>query len=73
MMEAASKQLEERAKQLGEQDGDLRAIESLNQALVTKERESNDELQAARKILIEVCQQTINTSDLLILRRLRIS
>jgi hypothetical protein len=61
MMEAASKQLEERAKQLGEQDGDLRAIESLNQALVTKERESNDELQAARKILIEVCQQTINT------------
>jgi hypothetical protein len=54
MMEATSRKLDARAKQLDEKEDDIQAIESLNQALLTKERQSNDELQRARKKLIEV-------------------
>jgi hypothetical protein len=57
MMEATSRKLDARAKQLDEKEDDIQAIESLNQALLTKERQSNDELQRARKKLIEVTQQ----------------
>ncbi|XP_051230140.1 uncharacterized protein [Lolium perenne] len=48
------------AEQLGEQEGDMQAMELLNSALVTKERESNDELQCARKMLIEALQKCTN-------------
>ena len=47
-------------QRLDEKEEDMEAIESLNQTLVTKERETNDELQGARKILIEVTEQPVN-------------
>jgi hypothetical protein len=50
-------ELDATAEQLGEKEGDMQAMELLNSALVTKERESNDELQCARKMLIEVTEQ----------------
>ncbi|XP_051225307.1 uncharacterized protein [Lolium perenne] len=49
-----------RPKQLGEEEGDMQAMESLMKALVTKERESNDELQSTRKMLIEAFQKLTN-------------
>uniref|UniRef100_A0ACD5WZZ7 Uncharacterized protein n=2 Tax=Avena sativa TaxID=4498 RepID=A0ACD5WZZ7_AVESA len=42
MIETTSKQLDARTKKLSEKDGDVQAVESLDQALVTKERETND-------------------------------
>jgi hypothetical protein len=57
MIKATSEQLDERVKQLDEKDSDMQAMDALNQALLTKERESNDELQVARKMLVEVTEQ----------------
>lgn len=39
---------------LREKEGELEDLEALNQALIVKERKSNDELQEARKELISV-------------------
>lgn len=50
VIEATSKQLDARA---GEQDDDMQEIQSLVQTLVTKEGQSNGELQRARKMLID--------------------
>ncbi|XP_048567575.1 factor of DNA methylation 2-like [Triticum urartu] len=51
VIEATSKQLDDaRAR---EQDGDIQEMQSLVQTLVTKERQSNGELQRARKMLID--------------------
>ncbi|XP_057967464.1 factor of DNA methylation 1 isoform X2 [Malania oleifera] len=47
------KKMEEMTKELEEKIGEMDDLESLNQALITKERQSNDELQEARKELIE--------------------
>ncbi|XP_047059252.1 factor of DNA methylation 4-like isoform X2 [Lolium rigidum] len=52
--------LDVRPKQLGEEEGDMQAMESLMKALVTKERESNDELQSTRKMLIQALQKLTN-------------
>lgn len=41
-------------KELREKEGDLEDLEALNQTLIVKERKSNDELQEARKELINV-------------------
>ena len=41
-------------KQLREKEGELEDLEALNQTLIVKERKSNDELQEARKELINV-------------------
>lgn len=40
--------------QLKQKEGDLEQLEKTNQYLIVKERRSNDELQEARKELIEV-------------------
>lgn len=48
------KKVEETLKELREKEGDLEDIEALNQTLIVKERKSNDELQEARKELINV-------------------
>ncbi|KAM0835967.1 hypothetical protein ACQ4PT_062586 [Festuca glaucescens] len=53
-------ELDTTAEQLGELEVDMQAMELLNSALVTKERESNDELQCARKMLIEALQKCTN-------------
>lgn len=54
MIQAMPKQLDAGRKQPGEEDDDMEAMESLNQTLLAKERNSNDELQQARKAFIEV-------------------
>lgn len=41
-------------KDLREKEQSLREIDTLNQTLIVKERKSNDELQDARKVLINV-------------------
>ncbi|KAF7034971.1 hypothetical protein CFC21_045919 [Triticum aestivum] len=57
MIEATSKQHDARA---GEQDANMQEMQSLVQMLVTKERQSNVELQRARKILIDELQKFTN-------------
>ncbi|CAN1195023.1 Factor of DNA methylation 1 [Linum perenne] len=42
-------------KTMKEYTDELEHVETLNQTLIVKERQSNDELQEARKILIQVC------------------
>lgn len=48
------KKVEDIHKNLREKEEELEDLESLNQTLVVQERKSNDELQDARKELIEV-------------------
>ncbi|GAB2269538.1 hypothetical protein Dimus_004458 [Dionaea muscipula] len=57
---------EQMTKELEEKVEVLQALESLNQTLITKERRSNDELQEARKELIE------GLSDIILGRRTNI-
>ncbi|KAM0927440.1 hypothetical protein ACQ4PT_002876 [Festuca glaucescens] len=70
MMEATSRKLDARAKQLDEKDNNIQAIESLNQALLTKERQSNDELQRARKKLIEALPKFTNARENIAIKRM---
>ncbi|CAN1339276.1 Factor of DNA methylation 1 [Linum perenne] len=42
-------------KTMKEYTDELEHVETLNQTLIVKERQSNDELQEARKMLIQVC------------------
>lgn len=51
---AVQKTMKEMNDELEEKIDDLTAGESLNQTLIVKERQSNDELQEARKELIQV-------------------
>jgi len=50
----SKKKMDELAEELKEKMDELEAMESLNQTLIIKERKSNDELQHARKELIDV-------------------
>ena len=52
---AVKKTMEEYNKELEQKMDDLSSVEELNQTLIVKERQSNDELQEARKTLIQVC------------------
>ncbi|OVA16517.1 putative domain XH [Macleaya cordata] len=49
---AFKKKIDEMCKNLEEKEGELEDLEDLNQTLIVKERKSNDELQEARKELI---------------------
>ncbi|MCL7040007.1 hypothetical protein MKW94_012218 [Papaver nudicaule] len=51
--DAFTKKMEEMYKNLEERERELESLEGLNQALVVEERKSNDELQEARKELIQ--------------------
>lgn len=51
---AVQKKMKEMNDELTEKIDDLGSLEELNQTLITKERQSNDELQEARKELIQV-------------------
>lgn len=48
------KKIDEMSEQLKEKIEEMDDLEALNQTLVVKERMSNDELQEARKALIQV-------------------
>lgn len=52
--EAVQKKMKEMKKELEDKVESLEDLESLNQTLIAKERQSNDELQEARKALIAV-------------------
>jgi len=52
--EAIKKKMEEMSTELADKIESLEDMESMNQTLITKERQSNDELQEARKELINV-------------------
>jgi hypothetical protein len=60
MTEATPKQLDVRARQPDEQDVDTEGVELLK-VLTTRDLESNNELQDARKMLIEVSGQLISS------------
>ncbi|MCL7025017.1 hypothetical protein MKW94_016885 [Papaver nudicaule] len=47
--ESFNRNMDELSKNLEEKEGELESLKDLNQALVVKERKSNDELQEARK------------------------
>lgn len=47
-------------KDLKDKEEDLEQMEALNQALIVKERQSNDELQEARKELINVLSLSLS-------------
>jgi hypothetical protein len=53
--EAVQKKMEDMNGELQQKVDDLNYMEYMNHVLISKERESNDELQGARKKLIEVC------------------
>lgn len=52
--EALQSKMKELEEELEEKEDQRNDVESLNQTLLTKERQSNDELQEARKKLIKV-------------------
>lgn len=52
--EAVQKKMKEMKIELENKVDNLEDLESLNQTLIAKERQSNDELQEARKELIKV-------------------
>ncbi|XP_062008019.1 factor of DNA methylation 1-like [Rosa rugosa] len=51
--DAVQKKMKDMKQELGEKIEELEDLESLNQTLIAKERQSNDELQEARKELIK--------------------
>ena len=53
--DAVQKKMKEMKQELDEKVDELEGLEDLNQTLIIKERQSNDELQEARKELIQVC------------------
>ncbi|KAM0905034.1 hypothetical protein ACQ4PT_017635 [Festuca glaucescens] len=70
MIETTPKQLDAGGKQPGEKDDDMEAMESLNQTLLTKERNNNDELQHARKAFIEALQKFTNGRSHIVVKRM---
>ncbi|KAG9442554.1 hypothetical protein H6P81_018408 [Aristolochia fimbriata] len=59
---SASTKMETMKKELEEKEGEMKDLEELNQVLIIKERRSNDELQEARKELINGLREMLNSS-----------
>lgn len=59
---AMKKKIDEMTEQLREKVEEMEGLEDLNQTLIVKERQSNDELQDARKELINVCFSSFHFS-----------
>ncbi|PIA65420.1 hypothetical protein AQUCO_00100722v1 [Aquilegia coerulea] len=62
--------MEELANELNEKTEDMSEMESLNHTLIAKERESNDELQEARKALIEGLTEMLSGRTLIGVKRM---
>lgn len=52
-------------KDLGEKEGELEDLDKFNQTLILRERRTNDELQEARKELVNVCIKVLFFSIIL--------
>lgn len=59
--EEVAKKLYAIQQELEEKEEDLKHLEEINQALIVKERRSNDELQEARKELINVSTKQLHS------------
>ncbi|KAK1312017.1 hypothetical protein QJS10_CPA07g00183 [Acorus calamus] len=64
------KKMEEMGEHLKEKMEDMEDLQSLNQTLVIKERLINDELQEARKVIIEGLKEILNTGTLIGIKRM---
>ncbi|KAJ4958775.1 hypothetical protein NE237_025886 [Protea cynaroides] len=60
----------EMTQELNEKEMELKDMEDMHQALVVKERESNDELQDARKELIEGLQEILSGKTLIGIKKM---
>lgn len=67
---AVQKKMEEMNNELKEKIDDLEGLESTNQILICKERQSNDELQEARKVLIQGLQDLLGARTNIGLKRM---
>ncbi|XWS20521.1 hypothetical protein CRYUN_Cryun31cG0108700 [Craigia yunnanensis] len=67
---AVQKKMEEMNNELKEKIDDLQDLESTNQVLIYKERQSNDELQEARKVLIQGLQELLGARTNIGLKRM---
>ncbi|KAF9686256.1 hypothetical protein SADUNF_Sadunf03G0139900 [Salix dunnii] len=67
---AVQKKVEEMKDELSQKVEDFADMESLNQTLIIKERQSNDELQEARKILIQGLGDMLGARTLIGLKRM---
>ncbi|XP_043696157.1 factor of DNA methylation 1-like [Telopea speciosissima] len=64
------KKMIEMNDELNEKIGDLKDVEDMHQALIVKERQSNDELQDARKELIEGLQDMLSGKTLIGIKKM---
>lgn len=64
------KKMDEMGEELKDKIGEMEHLEALNQALVVKERKSNDELQDARKELITGLKDILSTRSLIGIKRM---
>jgi len=62
------KKVDNLQKDLRDKEQSLQDIDALNQTLIIKERESNDELQEARQALVDVCVVLSNLSSYLLFK-----
>ncbi|XVE70166.1 hypothetical protein DITRI_Ditri10aG0050400 [Diplodiscus trichospermus] len=67
---AVQKKMEEMSNDLKEKIENLEDMESTNQALIYKERQSNDELQEARKVLIQGLHELLGARTTIGLKRM---
>lgn len=65
--DTTSKEFDKVSEELKEKDEQLEAIESANQALIIVERRTNDELEQAKKELIQVCITSVAFLNLLLI------
>ncbi|XP_058099268.1 factor of DNA methylation 5-like [Magnolia sinica] len=62
--------LEEMTEKLKEKEGEMEAMEDMNQTLIVRERSSNDELQDARKVLIKELNEMCGGRSLVGIKRM---
>ncbi|KAJ4842951.1 hypothetical protein Tsubulata_026607 [Turnera subulata] len=68
--EAVQSKMKEMEEELKEKIDDLHDVESLSRALTIKERESNDELQEARKVLIQGLNEMLDGRTIIGIKRM---
>ncbi|KAL4333825.1 hypothetical protein GQ457_07G032600 [Hibiscus cannabinus] len=67
---AVQEKMKEMENELRDKEDDMKDLESTNVVLLTKERQSNDELQDARKVLIQSLQELLSAHTNIGLKRM---